>query len=203
MDKKKICVVGNGLAGACVSYHLIKAGAEVTVYDNGSNHSSVVAAGLITPLVFRRMNKSWRVDEFMDYLVPFYRSFETSDQEVLRDIPLRRMFASEQERGYWLERQHTPEYSAYMAPVSEEDDNYAHAINNLGSGRVQNCYAVNAQPFLPRPVDNIRLYFWYPSFPIFTENLPPFSISAALVIILIVPPTEEIASFDALNPRCI
>lgn len=147
MDKKKICVVGNGLAGACVSYHLIKAGAEVTVYDNGSNHSSVVAAGLITPLVFRRMNKSWRVDEFMDYLVPFYRSFETSDQEVLRDIPLRRMFASEQERGYWLERQHTPEYSAYMAPVNEDDDTYAHAINNFGSGRVQNCYAVNAQPF--------------------------------------------------------
>lgn len=154
--KKKICVIGNGLAGACVSYHLIKKGVDVTVYDNGKNHSSVVAAGLITPLVFRRMNKSWRVDEFMDYLIPFYRSFETSDQEVLRDIPLRRMFASEQERGYWLDRQHTTEYSAYMAPVNEEDDTYTHAINNFGSGRVQNCYAVNAQPFFSRVNTFIR-----------------------------------------------
>ncbi|MFZ9027794.1 MAG: NAD(P)/FAD-dependent oxidoreductase [Crocinitomicaceae bacterium] len=153
---KKVCVIGNGLAGACVSYHLIKAGFEVTVFDNGENHSSVVAAGLITPLVFRRMNKSWRVDEFIGYLVPFYRSFETFDQEVLRNIPLRRMFASDQERGYWLERQNTPEYSAYMAQVNSEDDTYPHAINNFGSGRVQNCYAVNAKPFFSRVDSFIR-----------------------------------------------
>jgi glycine/D-amino acid oxidase-like deaminating enzyme len=146
-DKKKVCVIGNGLAGACVSYHLIKAGVDVTVYDNGVNHSSVVAAGLITPLVFRRMNKSWRIDEFLNYLTPFYRSFETSKEEILRHIPLRRMFASEQERGYWLERQNTAEYSSYMAQVDKNDDAYPHAINNFGSGRVQNCYAVNAKPF--------------------------------------------------------
>lgn len=156
MGKKKVCVIGNGLAGACVSYHLIKAGVKVTVYDNGVNHSSVVAAGLITPLVFRRMNKSWRVDEFLDYLIPFYRSFESSEQEVLRNIPLRRMFASEQERGYWLERQNSPEYKAYMAPVTKGDDAYSHAINNFGSGRVQNCYAVNAKPFFSHMNDFIK-----------------------------------------------
>jgi len=150
MGGKKICVIGNGLAGACVSYHLIKAGAKVTVYDNRFNHSSFIAAGLITPLVFRRMNKSWRVDDFIDYLVPFYRSFEFSDQEVLRNIPLRRMFASEQERGYWLERQDNPEYSAYKFSINSKDENYHHAINNFGSGRVRNCYAVNTEPFFSK-----------------------------------------------------
>lgn len=155
-SKKKICVVGNGLAGACVALHLIEKGADVTVFDNGVNHSSMVAAGLITPLVFRRMNKSWRVDEFVDYLIPFYRSLESEKGDVLRDIPLRRMFASEQERGYWLNRQHSADYQRFMEVVTEEDDNYSHAINNFGSGRVKNCYAVNARQFFNRTNDIIR-----------------------------------------------
>lgn len=149
-SKKKVCIIGNGLGGACVALHLINKGADVTVYDNGTNHSSMVAAGLITPLVFRRMNKSWRVDEFIDYLIPFYRSFENKPEEVLRSIPLRRMFASEQERGYWLNRQNSDEYSRYMEEVTPEDDSYSHAINNFGSGRVKNCYAVNAVNFFKR-----------------------------------------------------
>lgn len=153
---KKICIIGSGLAGSCVALHLIERGAEVTVFDNGVNHSSLVAAGLITPLVFRRMNKSWRVDEFIDYLIPFYRSLEKDDEEVLRTIPLRRMFSSEQERGYWLDRQGADEYRRFMELVTEDDDQYEFAINNFGSGRVKNCYAVNATPFFESSRDIIR-----------------------------------------------
>lgn len=153
---KKICIIGSGLAGSCVALHLIERGAEVTVFDNGVNHSSLVAAGLITPLVFRRMNKSWRVDEFIDYLIPFYRSLEKDEEEVLRPIPLRRMFSSEQERGYWLDRQGTDEYGRFMEVVTKDDNQYEFAINNFGSGRVKNCYAINAYPFFERCRDIIR-----------------------------------------------
>lgn len=148
--RKKICVVGSGLAGACVALHLIEKGSNVTVFDNGINHSSVVAAGLITPLVFRRMNKSWRVDEFIDYLIPFYSSLEQSSEEILRSIPLRRMFSSEQERGYWFKRQSSEDYTKYMEEVTPEDDAFPFAKNNFGSARVKNCFAVNAVPFFGR-----------------------------------------------------
>lgn len=149
-EPQNILVVGAGLAGVCVSAHLIKEGCEVTLVDNQKNHSSVVAAGLITPLVFRRMNKSWRVDEFIDYLIPFYKSWEEfSDGEILKSIPLRRMFSSEQERGYWISKQNTEEYHRYMAVVDNDDENYPNAINNFGSGRVKNCFAVSASNFFP------------------------------------------------------
>lgn len=149
-NHKKILVVGAGLAGVCVSYHLLEQGCSVTLIDNEENHSSLVAAGMITPLVFRRMNKSWRADDFLDYLISFYTSIEKeTNRKILAPVPLRRMFSSEQERNYWLSRQNQSEYSRYMTEVSDDDDKYSLAINNFGSGRVKHCYAVDASVFLP------------------------------------------------------
>ena len=71
---KKILIVGSGLAGTTLGLQLIRKGANVTLFDDGVNHSSRVAAGMINPIVFRRVNKGWRVDEFIPYLQEFYRS---------------------------------------------------------------------------------------------------------------------------------
>lgn len=149
MAKQRFLIVGAGLAGTCVALQLIRRGAEVTVLDNGENYSSRIAAGMITPLVFRRMNKSWRIDELIPCLLEFYSSVEKeSSTRFFRPIPIRRMFSSEQERGYWLKKQEREDYANYMEKVTEEDDNFDAAINNFGSGRVKNAYAVDTSIFL-------------------------------------------------------
>lgn len=146
---KNILIVGAGLSGLSVAVHLIRKGWSVTILDNGVNHSSIIAAGMINPLVFRRMTKSWRVDEFLPFLQSFYKSLEKeTGNSFLHPITIRRMFSTQQEREMWLGKQQTAEFSNYMHTVSTEDDAYSKAINKHGSGRVKNSFYVDTQLFL-------------------------------------------------------
>lgn len=148
-NSKSILVVGGGLSGVCVAYQLIRSGVHVTLIDSGENHSSVVAAGMINPLVFRRMNKSWRVDEFMPYLTTFYATLEReTGTSFFHPVVIRRLFSSDQERTLWCERETTPAYENYMTPLTEEDLAYSETINPFGSGRVKNAFHISPIPFL-------------------------------------------------------
>ncbi|MFC4355721.1 NAD(P)/FAD-dependent oxidoreductase [Chryseomicrobium palamuruense] len=55
-----IQVIGGGIAGASIGYHLAKAGATVTVYDRAdAGQATDVSAGIICPWVSQRRNKAW------------------------------------------------------------------------------------------------------------------------------------------------
>lgn len=142
-------VVGAGLGGLSVASRLIDRGVPVVVMDNGINHSSRVAAGMINPLVFRRMNRSWRLDACMAALQEFYPGLETkTEARFFHPVLIRRMFSNEHERELWLSKQELPEYAAYMAKVTPEDDAFTGAINNFGSGRVLSAAYVKTSVFL-------------------------------------------------------
>lgn len=158
MDKKgHTLVVGAGLSGLCVAIHLIQRGERVTVIDHGTNHSSAVAAGMINPLVFRRMTKSWRVDAFLPYLETFYRALEAETKTSLfHAVVIRRMFSNEHERELWLQKQENPDFAPYMERVNSEDDSYALVKNNFGSGRVRQSAYIATQSFLNAAKNFVR-----------------------------------------------
>lgn len=142
-------IVGAGLAGLSVAVRLIEKNQPVVVYDNGVNHSSRVAAGMINPLVFRRMNRAWRIDDCIEALNEFYPGLEQkTNSTFFHPIVIRRMFSNEHERELWLEKQHLEEYEPYMTKTTEADDNFQGAINNFGSGRVKNASYVKTTVFL-------------------------------------------------------
>lgn len=146
---KHYLIVGAGLAGICVAWHLRKKGHQVTIVDNGQNKSSVIAAGMINPLVFRRMTKSWRVDEFLPYANSFYSELETSFAVKFHNqITIRRIFSSAQERGFWEEKQHLPEFANYMTPITNDDDLFYKSHNPFGTGRVKAASVVDASNFV-------------------------------------------------------
>jgi glycine oxidase len=146
---QKILIVGGGLAGSCLSFQLTESGCEVTIIDSGINVSSRVAAGMINPLVFRRMTKSWRLDEFMPYAKEFYRSIETKlDLSFFHPITIRRFFSSEQERDFWIERQETDAFSEYMYTINENDKIVFPYANQFGSGRVKNSFYLSTDVLL-------------------------------------------------------
>jgi glycine oxidase len=145
----KILIVGAGLSGVCVSLQLIRRGVDVTVIGRAENESSVIAAGMINPIVFRRMTKSWRVDEFLPYLMDFYTALEKETKHsFLLPITIRRLFSHAQERDLWLEKQDHPDFQDYLFPLNEADKNYSKCINHFGSGRVKNSYSIDAKSFL-------------------------------------------------------
>ncbi len=65
MEKLSILIVGAGLAGTSLAQRLLEKQQQVTLIDSGQNNSTAIAAGIINPMDFRRMNKSWRVDDFL------------------------------------------------------------------------------------------------------------------------------------------
>lgn len=142
----KILVIGGGLAGSSLAFQLEEEGVEVTVLDSGVNHSTAIAAGMVNPMVFRRMNKSWRLDEFIPSATSFYQNLEKKlNATFFHPIQIRRMFSSEQERDFWLERESLTAFQDYLEKVSEEDKNYNLAKNEFGSGRVKNAFWVHAK----------------------------------------------------------
>lgn len=146
---KKVLVVGGGLAGCSMAVHLIRENCDVTLIDSGVNHSSIVAAGMINPLVFRRMTKSWRVDEFIPYATEFYKSIEqATNTSFFHPIAIRRFFSSEQERDFWLNKQQQEAFIPYMEVCNEEDETYMLEVNPFGSGRVKLASYVETKTFL-------------------------------------------------------
>ena len=142
-------VIGAGLSGLSVSSCLIERGAKITLVDNGYNHCSRIAAGMINPLVFRRMTKSWRVDEFVPSLKSYYSNFEQkTGKRFFYPIQIRRMFSNEHERDLWLKKQERDDFQQYMYKVTKEDEEYDRALNPFGSGRVKNGFYVDAEMFM-------------------------------------------------------
>ena len=148
-NPKKILVVGAGLSGVCVAIQLLRKGVDVTLVDNGKNASSLIAAGIMNPLVFRRMTKGWRVDEFIPSLIDFYTSIEAETESTFfQKLPIRRLFSTEHERELWIKKQNSEGFTDYMTPLEDSDDDYDQCINQFGSGRIKNAFTVAPDVFL-------------------------------------------------------
>jgi glycine/D-amino acid oxidase-like deaminating enzyme len=170
-DSQNILIIGAGLAGTCLAHQLIRKGHQVQLMDRGENHSTAIAAGMVNPMVFRRMNKSWRLDEFMKDATTFYLHMEKElGYALFHPIVIRRMLSSEQERNYWIERSKQPEYQDYLTELTPEDERYSFAENQFGSGRLKSSFWVDAKAYYEQ---NLR-YFDAKGY-LFKEDFDPLS----------------------------
>ena len=146
---KKHLIIGGGLAGCSLAWRLIQNGEQVLLIDNKKNKSSSIAAGMINPIVFRRVTKSWRIDEFLPEAVKFYHDLERTTQcKFFTEIKIRRFFASDQEKKYWDEKQKTTEYEKYLSPSGNYNKPYSNPDKKWGSGIVKNAYRVDSVYFM-------------------------------------------------------
>jgi glycine/D-amino acid oxidase-like deaminating enzyme len=99
-------VIGQGLAGTAVAWHLRWAGQRVLVVDRGdAATASRVAAGLITPITGQRLSKTWKLDEAYPTAVAFYHRVEAETGErVFVSREMVRLFADESERTAFEQR---------------------------------------------------------------------------------------------------
>ena len=142
---QKALIIGAGLAGTCLAHQLLAMGISLKMLDQGVNHSSAIAAGMVNPMVFRRMNKSWRLDEFLPEAQQFYLEIEKKlDTKFYHPIVIRRFFSSEQERLLWEERSNETAYEAYLEKIIPSDEQNQTANNTFGSGRVKNAFWIDA-----------------------------------------------------------
>jgi glycine/D-amino acid oxidase-like deaminating enzyme len=125
MTSPDYVVIGQGLAGTAVAWHLRWKRCRVLVIDRGDEATaSRVAAGLVTPITGLRLVKTWRLDECFPAAVAFYRRVEAETGEQFFTVRNAvRLFATDQERNQF-ERRTDPAYRALVhhpsPPVNEE-----------------------------------------------------------------------------------
>jgi len=106
--KKKVdyLIVGQGLAGTFLAFQLLRSNKTFLVIDQGhETSSSYIAAGIINPLVLKRLTVTWRAEEFLNYNGQFYAELE----EFLNDkyhfeMPIHQLIQNEEAEEFWQHR---------------------------------------------------------------------------------------------------
>ncbi|WP_411767833.1 NAD(P)/FAD-dependent oxidoreductase [Winogradskyella sp. A3E31] len=109
-------MVGCGLAGIAFIEKLKANNKSFLVFDDASQKSSVVAAGLYNPVALKRFNKVWKSTEQLDLALPMYAKIE-SDLNIQIDYKLKilRRFSSTEEQNLWYEASGKPGLKEYMS----------------------------------------------------------------------------------------
>jgi glycine/D-amino acid oxidase-like deaminating enzyme len=151
-----VAIVGQGVAGTLLGFELERRGIDFKIIDSGKNHSSSIAAGIMNPVVFRRLTKSWMLDDCWDLAIQTYQELEKKlGVSFLHVKPMRRLFASDQEAGFWHDKTKRPDFERFIAPFSDDDPCPSYAKNNFGNGLVKSVHHIDVLPFLAQT----RQYF--------------------------------------------
>lgn len=97
-------LVGQGIAGTSLAWHLIQAGKKVLVVNDSTRPSaSLVAAGIYNPLTGRKLVKTWMADTIFPYAVHFYSQLEsTLGGKFVYPLPIYRPYRTLEERKSFL-----------------------------------------------------------------------------------------------------
>jgi hypothetical protein len=85
--------------------------------------ASVVAAGMINPLVFKRLTKSWMLDTLLPLMKSTYRNLEDMlEEQFLFEVPIVKPL-SEQEMLLWHERKQQAAFAPYIGDIVNDSPN--------------------------------------------------------------------------------
>lgn len=150
-------IVGWGLAGSVLAWQFYLKGVGFQVNDSGVNWSTRTAAGLVNPIVFKRMTKSWNADVLMPSAEEFYTKIEQIlGVQLLSRKPIFRVFASTAEENDWSAKQGDDRFKAYLSNESTTvNPSPNHFKFPFGLGTVKTIGSLNTNLFL----DTSKIFF--------------------------------------------
>ena len=118
-------LVGQGIAGTALAWHLIEAGKRILVVNDSTRPSAtLVAAGIYNPLTGRKLVKTWMADTIFPYAVHFYSQLErTLQSRFVYPLPIYRPYRSLEERTSFLAYASEVEIAEYILDESENQSN--------------------------------------------------------------------------------
>lgn len=117
-------IVGCGLAGIAFCEQLKQHNKSFVVFDNESQQSSVVAAGLYNPVILKRFTEVWKAKEQLDLALPMYQQLEQLlDVQLDYKLPVYRRLASIEEQNEWFLASDKPNLEAYLSTQIIKNNN--------------------------------------------------------------------------------
>ena len=118
MRKNDFLIVGQGLAGTMLAFEMLDRNMDFRIVSSPrKSKASLVAAGMINPLVFRRLTKSWMLEELLPIMHSRYAAIERLldekfyfEKKILKPL-------SEEETMLWKRKKQVPEFSSYIGDI--------------------------------------------------------------------------------------
>ncbi|MAB49351.1 MAG: FAD-dependent oxidoreductase [Flavobacteriaceae bacterium] len=119
-------VVGCGLASIAFCEQLRASNKSFVVFDDSSQQSSIVAAGLYNPVILKRFSEVWKAKEQLDIALPVYKKIE-DHLNIKIDYKLRllRRFSSIEEQNLWFNASDKPKLEPYLSTQLVKNTNDA------------------------------------------------------------------------------
>ena len=115
--ENRLVIVGHGLVGCALAMTCFRRNIPFRLV--GYSHpgeASMASSGLIAPITGRRYVKAWRIDEYVDKALEFYRWSETLfSKQYFFPVEIIRFLSSEEARRAWDKRLEDAEYDAYVS----------------------------------------------------------------------------------------
>ncbi|ARV10324.1 FAD-dependent oxidoreductase [Winogradskyella sp. PC-19] len=143
-------IVGCGLAGIAFSEVLKSNSKSFIVYDDASQQSSMVAAGLYNPVILKRFTEVWKAKIQLDIALPSYAKIEKElGVELDYQHPIYRRFSSIEEQNLWFTASDKPSLEPFLSTEIKKNKNqYIDASFGLGEvlhgGRIDTAHLISA-----------------------------------------------------------
>ncbi|WP_262732053.1 NAD(P)/FAD-dependent oxidoreductase [Gaetbulibacter sp. NE] len=182
-------IVGCGLAGIAFCEQLRQNNKSFVVFDNSSQHSSTVAAGLYNPVILKRFTEVWRAQEQLDIALPYYKSLESLLSKKLDyKSSIYRRFSSIEEQNEWFSAADKPALEPYLSTKIVKNTNVSIDApfgfgEVLHTGRIDTNVLIDSYRLFLE--DNNRLYkelFKYEDLIIDRQEIKYNTISASHIV---------------------
>ncbi|MBS1603247.1 MAG: FAD-binding oxidoreductase [Bacteroidetes bacterium] len=141
-------IIGQGICGTFLSFHLERAGVPHLVIDELRPYSaSRIAAGLINPVTGRRLVTTWMIDELLASALESYGQLAAMlGDSYLSETSITDFFPTAQMRLAFLDR--LAQNGSYLNLPADETRWNACFRYEMGFGTIRPCYLVDMQGLL-------------------------------------------------------
>ncbi|MCF6307557.1 MAG: FAD-dependent oxidoreductase [Flavobacteriaceae bacterium] len=124
MKELDYIVVGLGISGISICEQLEKNNKRFVVFNKGNYISTIVSAGLINPVVLKRFTPVWNASEHINTSTLFYKTLsEKLDIPLFEDMPMLRIFKSNEEQNNWMVASDKNDLSSFLHPEILKNEN--------------------------------------------------------------------------------
>lgn len=149
IEKVKYIIVGQGLVGTWMSYHLEQAGISYKVINDPNIKSATsVASGVINPVTGRRIVQTWMIETILPYVVKAYQNFQHEiDCEIIKTSPVILIHPSQQMSESFDYRLHHDNVYLYQ----QDPTNWKLYFDApYGMGAISDCYWVDLNTMISK-----------------------------------------------------